>query len=135
MHTNLGNYDGGEMLNILNDLGGALAAFATDLGPKFANVTVLTLTEFGRRVSQNGNNGTDHGYGSLLLAFGGGLKGGGQVVGKWPGLAPSQLDNGDVAGVNDIRDILSEALIKRMGVGDAKKVFPDHDYKALGLFA
>jgi uncharacterized protein (DUF1501 family) len=133
MHTNLGNYDGGEMLNILTDLGGALAAFATDLGPKFADVTVLTLTEFGRRVSQNGNNGTDHGYGGLMLALGGGLNGG-QVHGKWPGLAPSQLDNGDLAGVNDIRDVLSEALVKRMGVGDAKKVFPDHTYKSLGLF-
>jgi uncharacterized protein (DUF1501 family) len=134
MHTDLGNFDGGEMVNHLNELAGAFSAFADDLGPKFADVTLLTMTEFGRRIEQNGNNGTDHGYGGLMLAFGGGLNGG-QVHGKWPGLAESQRDNGDLAGVNDIRDVLAEALVKRMGVGDAKKVFPDHTYKPLGVFA
>ena len=97
MHTNLGNVNGGDMRNNLDGLAKALAAFATDLGPSLADVTLVTMTEFGRRVQENGNAGLDHGRGGLMLLLGGGLVGG-QVHGKWPGLAPAALDNGDLAG-------------------------------------
>jgi len=132
MHTNLGNADGGEMRNNLTDLSNALAAFATDLGAGLDNVTIVTMTEFGRRVGQNGNNGTDHGLGQVMLVLGGGINGG-KVHGKWPGLAPSALDNGDLAGANDYRDVLGEVLERRVGVGDVKKIFPDHTYRRLGV--
>ena len=132
MHTGLGNVDGGEMRNQLTDLAAALAAFATDMGPRFNDVNVVTMTEFGRRVSENGNAGTDHGHGGVVLLLGGGLNGG-KVHGRWPGLAPSALDNGDLAGANDYRDVLAEVLDRRFGVADPKKVFPDHKYRRLGI--
>ena len=132
MHTGLGNVDGGEMRNHLNDLGAALAAFAIDLGTQLDDVTLITMSEFGRRVSQNGNDGTDHGHGGLMLLLGGGLDGG-KVHGRWPGLAPNALDNGDLAGANDYRDVCAEVLERGFGVADVKNVFPDHTYKRIGV--
>jgi uncharacterized protein (DUF1501 family) len=132
MHTNLGRVDGGEMRNSLTELANALGAFAADLGPLLDDVTVVTMTEFGRRVAENGNAGTDHGHGSLMLLLGGGLVGG-QVHGKWPGIAPDALDNGDIAGANDYRDVLAEVLQRGFNVGDVKSVFPDHDYARIGV--
>jgi uncharacterized protein (DUF1501 family) len=131
MHTNLGRVDGGDMRNSLNYLAGSLAAFATDLGPRLDTVNLVLMTEFGRRVQENGNTGVDHGHGSLALMLGGGLRPG--VHGKWPGLSDGALDQGDLAGANDYRDVLGELLTVRMGVGDVKKVFPDHDYARIGF--
>jgi uncharacterized protein (DUF1501 family) len=133
MHTALGNVGGGEMVRQLTDLAAALGAFATDLGPDLDKVTVVTMTEFGRRLEENGNQGTDHGHGSVMLLLGGGLDGG-QVHGKWPGLSPGALDNGDLAGPNDYRDVMGEVLERRFGVTNLKKVFPDHKYKRIGAF-
>jgi uncharacterized protein (DUF1501 family) len=132
MHTGLGNADGGEMRNQLGDLANAMAAFATDLGPQLDDVNLVTLTEFGRRVSSNGNDGTDHGHGGCMLLLGGGLNGG-KVHGKWPGLAPGVLDNGDVPGANDYRTVLGEVLNRGFGVADLKKIFPDHSYARIGV--
>ncbi|MDT5026851.1 MAG: hypothetical protein QOE61_3277 [Micromonosporaceae bacterium] len=132
MHTNLGNINGGEMRGHLDEVGKALAAFATDLGPQLDDVSLITMTEFGRRVQENGNAGLDHGHGSLMMLLGGGLNGG-KVHGKWPGLAPAALDNGDLAGANDYRDVVGEILQRCFGAGDVKKVFPDHDYTRLGV--
>jgi uncharacterized protein (DUF1501 family) len=134
MHTGIGNVNGGEMKNHLTELAGALAAFATDLGPKLTDVNVATMTEFGRRASENGNQGCDHGHGGLMLLLGGGLVGG-TVHGKWPGLAPAALDQGDLAGPNDYRDVLGELLVRRFNAGDISKVFPDHKYAPIGVTA
>jgi uncharacterized protein (DUF1501 family) len=133
MHTNIGKVDNGDMKNQLTALATGLAAFATDLGPLLDNVTLVTMTEFGRRVLENGNGGTDHGHGGVMLLLGGGLNGG-QVHGVWPGLAPGALDQGDVARANDFRDVLGEAIATRLGIGDIGAVFPDHGYKRLGAF-
>jgi uncharacterized protein (DUF1501 family) len=132
MHTGIGNVGGGDMRNQLGALAGALAAFATDLGPALSDVNVVTMSEFGRRASENGNQGCDHGHGGLMLLLGGGLVGG-RVHGKWPGLAPSALDNGDLAGPNDYRDVLAEILVRRFDVGDVRRIFPDHDYHRIGV--
>jgi uncharacterized protein (DUF1501 family) len=132
-HTNLGRVDGGEMRNHLTEVANALAAFAADLGPALNDVTVATMSEFGRRVQENGNAGTDHGHGGVILLLGGGMNGG-RVHGAWPGLAPSALDQGDVAGANDYRSVLGGALIKRLGVGNVGPIFPGHTYKDLGIF-
>ena len=103
----------GWMFDKLTELSGALSAFATDLGPTAMNkVTVVTLTEFGRRAEENGSGGVDHGYGQAVFLMGGGIKGG-QVHGAWPGLAPADLIDGDLNGVNDYRLVLAELLEKR----------------------
>ncbi|WP_433619071.1 DUF1501 domain-containing protein [Dactylosporangium sp. CA-139114] len=133
MHTNLGRVDGGDMKNSLTNLSDAIGAFCTDIGPLLDNTTIITMSEFGRRVQENGNVGVDHGHGNAMLLFGGGLNGG-KVHGNWPGLSPSSLDQGDVAGANDYRDILAEMLKKRFGVGDSAAIFPNHDFKQLGVF-
>jgi uncharacterized protein (DUF1501 family) len=133
MHTNIGGPDGGDMRNRLNELAGALGAFATDLGPALDDVSVVTMSEFGRRVEANGNAGFDHGHGGLMLLLGGGMVGG-KVHGRWPGLAPSALDQGDLAGANDYRDVLSELLRARLGVGDVKNIFPGLKPNNIGVF-
>ncbi len=133
MHTNLGRVDNGEMRNNLGDLANALAAFATDLGPALNDVTIATMSEFGRRVQENGNAGTDHGHGGVMLLLGGGMNAS-RVHGAWPGLAPGALDQGDVAGANDYRSVLGGALIKRMGIANIAAIFPGLAYKELAIF-
>ncbi len=134
MHTGIGNVGGGEMKNHLTELANGLGAFATDLGPKLTDVNVVTMSEFGRRASENGNQGCDHGHGGLMLLLGGGLVGS-TVHGTWPGLADADLDQGDLAGPNDYRNVLSELLIRRFNAADVAKVFPDHKYARIGVTA
>ncbi len=133
MHTNIGRVDGGDMKNLLTDLSASLAAFATDLGPQLDNTTIITMTEFGRRVQENGNAGADHGHGGVMVLLGGGLNGG-KVHGKWPGLSAGALDQGDVAGANDYRDVLTEMLATRFGVTNGPAIFPGYTPKRLGVF-
>lgn len=134
MHTNIGSVDDGDMKKNLTSLGEALAAFATDLGDRLNDVTVVTMTEFGRRVEQNASFGTDHGHGAVALVLGGGVAGG-TVHGEWPGLAPEVLDQGDVPGANDYRNLLGEIVSGRLGVSaaDMATVFPDHQFQPLGV--
>jgi uncharacterized protein (DUF1501 family) len=132
-HTNQGRFDNGDMRRQLEGLGNALGAFATDLGPALDDVTIVTMSEFGRRVAENGNTGTDHGYGNVMLLLGGGLVGG-RVHGRWPGLSEGALDQGDLAAANDYRDVLAELLKARMGLGDVKKIFPGHRHREIGVF-
>lgn len=123
-HENLGGPAAGGLLNDhLGDVAGALAAFATDMGTGMSGVTVVTLSEFGRRVAQNGSGGVDHGHGNAVLLLGGGVVGG-RVHGPWPGLAPAQLDQGDLRGMTDYRTVLGEVLQKRCGEASLATVFP-----------
>jgi uncharacterized protein (DUF1501 family) len=132
MHTNEGGVDG-DLSNHLKEIDQGLSAFVADLGPAFANVTVLLISEFGRTLRQNGATGTDHGHGQPMLVLGGGVKGG-KVYGAWPGLEDKALfSNGSLGGRTDYRDVLAEVFSKRGGVGSFSKVFPDHKTKALGL--
>lgn len=112
MHVNLGagaGVDGGWMGRQVSDLSGALAAFAADLGSEWARTTVVVMSEFGRRVAENSSKGVDHGHGSTWLVAGGRVRGG-RLHGTWPTLAPSALDEGDVAGRVDHRQVLAEVL-------------------------
>jgi uncharacterized protein (DUF1501 family) len=109
-----------------------LAAFGTDLGARLGDVSLVTLTEFGRRVEENGSGGVDHGYGQAALLLGGGLKGG-QVHGTWPTLAEDALVDGDVDGVNDYRWVLAEILEKRCRAGSVSEIFPNLGSERLGL--
>jgi uncharacterized protein (DUF1501 family) len=131
MHVGMGTPTDGWMFGNLTGLGQALAAFATDLGDAFANVVVVTLSEFGRRVPQNDSGGVDHGHGNAVFVLGGGVKGG-VVYGNWPGLADSDLVLGNLAGTTDYRKILAELLEKRCGVSTTK-VFPGLGTSRLGL--
>jgi uncharacterized protein (DUF1501 family) len=125
MHAGQGNVSGGWMVDHLTELASTLAAFATDLGTAMADVTLLTLTEFGRRVEENGSGGTDHGFGQTVFLLGDGVKGG-QVHGAWPGLAPDELIDGDLDATTDYRNLLAEVLEERCGAGaaDVANVFP-----------
>lgn len=134
MHEDLGTAVAGKRYyDRLNALATALAAFAADLGPDgMRRVTLVTISEFGRRVAQNGSGGLDHGYGNAMLLLGGNVKGG-KVYGKWPGLAPSRLIDGDLAVTTDYRSVIAEVLRVRCGLGDTSAVFPGVPSTALGL--
>jgi uncharacterized protein (DUF1501 family) len=99
-----------------------------------SRVTLVTISEFGRRVRQNGSGGLDHGYGNAMFVLGGGVKGG-RVYGRWPGLGPARLVDGDLAVTTDYRSVIAEILQKRCGVGSTAGVFPGVKPSALGLVA
>jgi uncharacterized protein (DUF1501 family) len=101
-----------------------LSALYRDLGDRMRNIVIITMTEFGRAIRQNGSGGTDHGHASCLFVAGGPVKGG-KVYGKWPGLAPEQLYEGrDLALTSDFRGVFSEILTSHMGAKDIARVFP-----------
>ena len=100
-----------------------LSALSVPGVSRMANVTVVTMTEFGRRARENASRGTDHGAGSLMLLMGGGVVGR-RVYRDWPGLADANLFNGDLEVTTDYRTVLAEILDKRMGGTDLAKVFP-----------
>src|SRR5712692_7878851 len=128
----------GQLGNRLRDYGTAIAAFAKDMGSRMADVTLVTMSEFGRTVRENGNRGTDHGHANVMLLLGGGVKGG-KVYGRWPGLDSSHLyENRDLAVTNDFREVFAEILEKRAGIKSLAPVFPGYDLdesKRLGLIA
>jgi uncharacterized protein (DUF1501 family) len=119
----------GQLANLLRQLGGSLSAFNHDLGDRMSDVVVLTMTEFGRTVRENGNRGTDHGHGSVSFVMGGPVKGG-RVYGRFPTLREENLYEGrDLPVTTDFRDLVGEVLVRHMGVSDLKKVFPDYEVK------
>lgn len=119
----------GQLANLLRQLGGSLSAFNNDLGDRMSDVVVLTMTEFGRTVRENGNRGTDHGHGSVSFVMGGPVKGG-RVHGRFPKLSEENLYEGrDLPVTTDFRDLTSEVLVRHMGVSDLKRVFPDYAVK------
>ena len=126
--TDLGGWDmhdaeTGQMGDLLADFGAGLQAFYADLHDR-GNVTVVTMTEFGRRIEENASGGTDHGTASFMFLMGGGINGR-KVYGDWPTLAPDALaDPGDLAVTTDYRTVLSEVLAKRLGNPDVSDVFP-----------
>ena len=95
-------------------------------------MTLVTLSEFGRRVAENASGGVDHGHGNVSLVMGGGVRGG-TVYGRWPGLAAANLDQGDLAGTTDYRTVLAEALEQRAKVSTTT-VFPGLSTDRLGMF-
>ena len=114
----------GQLAGRLADFSRSIAAFWQDLGQDAENVTLVTMSEFGRTARQNGTEGTDHGHANVMFVLGGGIKGG-QVYGKWPGLAPEQLNEGrDLAVTTDFRCVLGEAIKHSIGAHDLQRVFP-----------
>jgi uncharacterized protein (DUF1501 family) len=114
----------GQLGNRLREFGAALAAFAQDLGDRMTDVVVLTMSEFGRTVFENGNRGTDHGHGTAMLAFGGKVKGG-KVYGPWPGLQREQLfESRDLAVTTDFRTLFTEVARTHLALPTATPLFP-----------
>ena len=104
-----------QMPGLLADLGAGLHAFYADLHDRIGDITVVTMTEFGRRIEENASGGTDHGTASFMFLMGGGINGR-KVYGRWPTLAPEALaDPGDLAVTTDYRTVLSEILERRLG--------------------
>jgi uncharacterized protein (DUF1501 family) len=115
-----------QLTRLLGDFGKGLAAFYQDLGDRMNDVVVVTMSEFGRTAHENGNRGTDHGHANCMFAMGGAVKGG-KVYGKWPGLAPGQLnENRDLALTTDFRDVLGEMVMTHLGNKSLKQVFPGY---------
>ncbi|GAB4417376.1 MAG: DUF1501 domain-containing protein [Anaerolineales bacterium] len=127
----LGGWDthfaqGNLMKNLMADLSAGLAAFHADLYAYADKLTVVTISEFGRRVAENGSLGTDHGHGSMMMLLGGNVNGR-LIHGHWPGLEREQLVGpGDLAVTTDYRDVLGEILQKRLNNPALDLVFPDY---------
>lgn len=126
--------------NQVESLSQGLAAFYTDLasdaaGNHMQHVSVIVVSEFGRRVLENADSGTDHGYGNVMLAMGASVNGG-QVYGNFLGLDGQHLYQGtDVNVTTDYRRVISEALIRRMANPNIYYVFPGYSgYTPLGVF-
>jgi uncharacterized protein (DUF1501 family) len=132
-----------SMHEVGGDLAASLAAFQRDLGAHASTTLTLCMTEFGRRVAENGGDGTDHGHGGVMVALGGGIAGGRVLTrdGRWPGLAPDRLSKGeDLAVTTDFRDVFAEVLHRHLllSIGEATDVLRGHDVDPArfpGLFA
>jgi uncharacterized protein (DUF1501 family) len=122
-HAAQGNAQG-DLAARLGELAEGLAAFDRDLGERMADVVVLTMSEFGRTVGENGSRGTDHGHGTAMLVLGGPVRGG-RVHGRWPGLDREQLfDRRDLAVTTDFRDLFGEIALRHLGVPASAPLFP-----------
>jgi uncharacterized protein (DUF1501 family) len=115
----------GQLANRLTEFSNGIAAFWKDMGDDAENITLVTMSEFGRTARQNGTGGTDHGHANVMFVLGGQVKGG-KVYGKWPGLSDGQLNEGrDLAVTTDFRRVLGEAAYKTLGAKDLEIVFPN----------
>jgi uncharacterized protein (DUF1501 family) len=122
-HVNQGSTQG-QLATRLDDFSRALAALVIDLGDRMEDTVVLTMSEFGRAVNENGNRGTDHGHGNAMIAIGGGVRGG-RVYGRWPGLTRDQRHEGrDLAITTDFRDVFGEIVVRHLGVSNPAAIFP-----------
>jgi len=115
----------GQLAQRLSDFSQGIAALARDLGDRMGDVVILTMSEFGRAVAENGNRGTDHGHGNAMFIVGGQGVRGGKVYGRWPGLAREQRYEGrDLAVTTDFRSVFAEVVRGHLGVTDTKSIFP-----------
>jgi len=123
-----------QLSNLLRQFGSALAAFSQDMGDRMEDIVIVTMSEFGRTAQENGNGGTDHGHGDVMMVLGGPVRGG-RVYGKWPGLENEQLFEGrDLAVTTDYRDVLSELVRGHLGQKNLAQVFPGYQPgESLGL--
>jgi uncharacterized protein (DUF1501 family) len=122
-HQNQGGVEG-QLSNRLRDFSDSISAFWRDMGDQGEEVTVVTMSEFGRTARQNGTGGTDHGHANAMFVLGGRVRGG-KVYGRWPGLSDHQLNEGrDLAVTTDFRAVLSEVVAKSIGANNFELVFP-----------
>ena len=132
-HVNQGGATG-QLAQRLDDFSRSIASLVSDLGDRMADVTILTMSEFGRMARENGNGGTDHGHAGAMFVIGGDVHGG-RVFGRWPGLQPEQLYEGrDLALTTDFRAVFSEVASRHLGARRLDVIFPGYVAgPALGL--
>jgi uncharacterized protein (DUF1501 family) len=131
-HVNEGGVEG-PLSNLLRRFASGIGAFVQDLGDRMEDVVVVTLSEFGRTVRENGSRGTDHGHANSFFVVGGPVHGG-KVYGLWPGLDREQLHEGrDLALTTDFRDVLAELLTRHLGAEDLPRVFPGYAIDPAGF--
>ncbi|MEM7532680.1 MAG: DUF1501 domain-containing protein [Chloroflexota bacterium] len=131
-HQFMGTHNSGRMATLLQNLAADLNAFYTDMGDLMSGITVMVMSEFGRRAYENGSRGTDHGHGNCMFLMGGSIVGG-HVYTDWPGLAPENLDRGDLAITTDYRDVLSEVIQMRLDNTALDTIFPGYTPTYLGV--
>jgi uncharacterized protein (DUF1501 family) len=123
-HQNQGSVNG-QLAGRLREFSESIAAFWTDMGDDAQNITLVSMSEFGRTVHQNGTGGTDHGHANVMFVLGGPVQGR-KVYGKWPGMEKSQLyEDRDLAITTDFRQVLGEAAYKTLGARNLEVVFPE----------
>jgi uncharacterized protein (DUF1501 family) len=123
-HVNQGS-SAGQLAARLDDFSRGIAALVRDLGDRMTDVVILTMSEFGRAVAENGNRGTDHGHGNAMMIIGGQTVRGGKVYGRWPGLAAEQRYEGrDLAVTTDFRSVFNDVVRGHLGVTDTATIFP-----------
>jgi uncharacterized protein (DUF1501 family) len=122
-HQNQGSVNG-QLAERLRDFSSTIAAFWRDMGDSAADITVVTMSEFGRTAQENGTGGTDHGHANAMFVLGADVTGG-RVYGRWPGLAREQLNEGrDLALTTDYRQVLGEVVTRTLGPENLDMVFP-----------
>ena len=133
-HVNQGS-SAGQLALRLDDFARGISALARDLGDRMSDIVILTMSEFGRAVAENGNRGTDHGHGNAMMIIGGQNVRGGKVYGRWPGLAREQRYEGrDLAVTTDFRSVFAEVVRGHLGVTDTRTIFPGFtDTQKLGF--
>ena len=132
-HAGQGLGEQGAMPNLMRQLAEGLAAFYEDLADLMDGITVVIMSEFGRRARENAALGTDHGHGNMMMVMGGGINGG-KVYADWPGLHRDQLVGpGDLAITTDYRDILAEIIARRLNNPSADAIFPEWSVSGIGL--
>ena len=129
-HTWIGTPDDGNIKRMTTQLAGAVAAFFADLGPLAAKVTLVTISEFGRRVVENADQGLDHGHGNVMFVLGAGVKGG--YYGTMPTL--TRTADADVLVTTDYRSVLGEIVSTRLGASTGA-IFPGVSLQTLGFMS
>ncbi len=121
----------GQFANLLAELSQGIAAFNKDMQDQMNDVTLVTMSEFGRRLEENASSGTDHGHGGSMFVLGGGVNGG--MYTDWPTLNPDALDDGDLNITTDFRDVLGEVLTQRLSNTALDQVFPNYTANMRGI--
>lgn len=132
MHQGYGNAGGGWMGDMVDAFARSVDAFVRDLGALRSRVTLVTISEFGRRVEENASYGLDHGWGNAMLLMGGGVKGG-EYHGTWPGLGAGGDVDFDLQVTTDYRQVLGEVVSTRFAAKDVSSVFPGLPYSPIGV--
>jgi uncharacterized protein (DUF1501 family) len=116
----------GRFSTLAGRLGRNIMAFWNDLAPYHGRLTLVTVSDFGRRLRSNKSNGTDHGHAGAMLVLGGRVNGG-RMHGRWPGLATQELDRGvDLAVTTDYRAVLTGVAGGDVGSARIGALFPGY---------
>ena len=113
---------------LLPPLGQGLATLVKGLGSIYSDTVIVVMSEFGRTVNENGNNGTDHGHGNVMWLLGGSIDGG-KIYGEWKGLAESVLyQRRDLPVTTDFREAIASILTQHMSISTAsvQEIFPGY---------